>query len=255
MQLSREITTNTFTLKDPDRMKSQILMIALLALMAVPAAAQKRPKLASQMDSVSYIIGWDLGSRIKADSLGINPEIILAGLKEGMAGREVLTAEQRESVMSQFREAIQARQAASLAATERKNLDAGAKFLEANGKRPGVVTLPSGLQYEVIKEGTGAKPAATDKVTVHYTGTLIDGKVFDSSINRGPATFGVNEVIKGWTEALQLMPEGSKWKLYIPSDLAYGPQGRGEIIGANAVLVFEVELLKIGGSSSSSGGE
>ena len=99
MQLSREITTNTFTLKDPDRMKSQILMIALLALMAVPAAAQKRPKLASQMDSVSYIIGWDLGSRIKADSLGINPEIILAGLKEGMAGREVLTAEQRESVM------------------------------------------------------------------------------------------------------------------------------------------------------------
>ncbi len=235
-------------------MKSQILMITLLALMAVPAVAQKRPKLASQMDSVSYIVGWDLGSRINADSLGLNPDIILAGLKEGIGGREVLTAEQRESVMTLFREAIQQRQAASLAASEKKNLEAGAKFLAENGKRAGVVTLPSGLQYEVITTGTGAKPVATDKVTVHYTGTLIDGTVFDSSIKRGPATFGVNEVIKGWTEGLQLMPEGSKWKFYIPSDLAYGPQGRGDIIGANAVLVFEVELLKIGGGSSGGDG-
>lgn len=126
------------------------------------------------------------------------------------------------------------------------NLKAGQEFLAINKNRPGVVTLPSGLQYEIIKEGTGKIPTATDQVKCHYHGTLIDGTVFDSSVQRGtPATFGVNQVIKGWVEALQLMPVGSKWKLFIPSDLAYGKQGAGQSIEPNSTLVFEVEVLDI----------
>ena len=126
------------------------------------------------------------------------------------------------------------------------NLKAGQEFLAINKNRPGVVTLPSGLQYEIIKEGNGKIPAATDQVKCHYHGTLIDGTVFDSSVQRGtPATFGVNQVIKGWVEALQLMPVGSKWKLFIPSDLAYGAQGAGQSIEPNSTLVFEVEVLDI----------
>ena len=126
------------------------------------------------------------------------------------------------------------------------NKQAGKEFLAENAKRSGVVVLPSGLQYEVLAEGKGRKPKATDKVQCHYHGTLIDGQVFDSSIQRGtPAVFGVNQVIPGWVEALQLMPEGSRWKLYIPSDLAYGEQGAGGSIPANATLIFEVELIKI----------
>ena len=126
------------------------------------------------------------------------------------------------------------------------NIKAGEEFLAINGKRPGVVTLPSGLQYEILKEGNGAKPKATDQVKCHYHGTLIDGTVFDSSVERGqPATFGVNQVIPGWVEALQLMPVGSKWKLFIPSNLAYGPAGAGQTIEPNSTLVFEVEILDI----------
>lgn len=126
------------------------------------------------------------------------------------------------------------------------NLKAGQEFLEINKKRPGVVTLPSGLQYEIIKEGNGKKPLATDQVKCHYHGTLIDGTVFDSSVQRGtPATFGVNQVIQGWVEALQLMPVGSKWKLFIPSDLAYGKSGAGQSIEPNSTLIFEVEVLEI----------
>ncbi len=127
-----------------------------------------------------------------------------------------------------------------------ENLKIGREFLEENKKKEGVVALPSGLQYEILKEGTGPKPKATDKVKCHYHGTLINGKVFDSSVERGqPAVFGVNQVIKGWVEALQLMPVGSKWRLYIPSELAYGSQGAGSSIEPNSALIFDVELLGI----------
>lgn len=126
------------------------------------------------------------------------------------------------------------------------NLKAGEEFLAINKNRPGVVTLPSGLQYEILKEGNGSKPKATDQVKCHYHGTLIDGTVFDSSVERGqPATFGVNQVIPGWVEALQLMPVGSKWKLFIPSNLAYGKAGAGQSIEPNSTLIFEVEILDI----------
>ena len=125
-------------------------------------------------------------------------------------------------------------------------IEQGQAFLEENKKGPGVVVLPSGLQYEIIKEGTGKKPKATDQVRCHYEGTLIDGTLFDSSIQRGePAVFGVNQVIPGWVEALQLMPEGSKWKLYIPSELGYGARGAGEMIPPHSTLIFEVELLEV----------
>ena len=129
---------------------------------------------------------------------------------------------------------------------DRKNIEKGKSFLKENAKRPGVVTLPSGLQYEVITEGNGKKPSATDRVKCHYEGTLIDGTLFDSSIKRGePAIFGVNQVIKGWVEALQLMTEGAKWKLFIPSELAYGAQQAGEMIPPHSTLIFEVELIEV----------
>ena len=128
----------------------------------------------------------------------------------------------------------------------RSAIEQGKAFIEENKKRPGIVTLPSGLQYEVINEGTGKKPKATDQVRCHYEGTLVDGTLFDSSIQRGePAVFGVNQVIPGWVEALQLMSEGAKWKLYIPSDLGYGARGAGEMIPPHSTLVFEVELLEV----------
>ena len=194
------------------------------------------------MDKFSYAIGLGIGQNLLSmGAKGIAVDDFAQAIKDVLEGNQTAIShtEARDIVNKYFAELEEKMNAA--------NIEAGKKFLEENKKREGVVTLPSGLQYEVITEGNvGRYAKATDQVQCHYEGTLIDGTLFDSSIKRGqPATFGVNQVIPGWVEALQLMPEGAKWKLYIPSDLAYGAQGAGEMIPPNSTLVFEVELQKI----------
>ena len=194
------------------------------------------------MDKFSYAIGLGIGQNLLSmGAKGIAVDDFAQAIKDVLEGNQTAIShtEARDIVNKYFAELEEKMNAA--------NIEAGKKFLEENKKREGVVTLPSGLQYEVITEGNvGRYAKATDQVQCHYEGTLIDGTLFDSSIKRGqPATFGVNQVIPGWVEALQLMPEGSRWKLYIPADLAYGEQGAGGSIPANATLIFEVELIKI----------
>ena len=198
-------------------------------------------KLSTQLDSVSYSMGMSIGSNIKTQGVdSVNYEAFVKGLQNAISGGDTLiTMEQSNNLLSSYFNNLQQKKM-------QKNVEAGKKFLEENKTKEGVVTLPSGLQYKIIKAGTGPKPTANDKVKTHYHGTLIDGTVFDSSVQRGePISFPVNGVIKGWTEALQLMPVGSKWMLYIPSDLAYGDRGAGQQIGPNSTLIFEVELLEI----------
>ena len=194
------------------------------------------------MDKFSYAIGLGIGQNLSSmGAKGIEVDDFAQAIKDVLEGNKtaISHAEARDIVNKYFAELEEKMNAASI--------EQGKKYLEENKKRPGVVTLPSGLQYEVINEGNAGKHAtATDQVKCHYEGTLIDGTLFDSSIKRGqPAVFGVNQVIPGWVEALQLMPEGAKWKLYIPSDLAYGAQGAGEMIPPHSTLIFEVELLEI----------
>ena len=194
------------------------------------------------MDNFIYAIGLGIGQNLLSmGAKGIAVDDFAQAIKDVLEGNQTAIShtEARDIVNKYFAELEEKMNAA--------NIEAGKKFLEENKKREGVVTLPSGLQYEIITEGNvGRYAKATDQVQCHYEGTLIDGTLFDSSIQRGqPATFGVNQVIPGWVEALQLMPEGAKWKLYIPSDLAYGAQGAGEMIPPHSTLVFEVELQKI----------
>ncbi|WP_395749289.1 FKBP-type peptidyl-prolyl cis-trans isomerase [Prosthecobacter sp.] len=205
---------------------------------AAPAAAGPVP-----MDKVSYFIGLNIGENFKKQNVAIDVVALSEAIKSVMAGEKPkYTPAELEAAMQAFEASMQAKAAERV----KEAKAAGEKFLADNGKRKGVTTTASGLQYEVLKAGDGPKPVATDKVNVHYHGTLLDGKVFDSSVERGmPITFGVQEVIKGWTEALQLMPVGSKWKIFIPSQLAYGENGAGGDIGPNETLVFEVELLGI----------
>jgi len=192
------------------------------------------------MDSISYSFGVLLANNLKSQGLEQLDAMQLAkGLNDALQGVASIDINTASQLVQQHMEGLAKKQYEPVIAT-------GKKFLDENCKRHGVVTLPSGLQYEVLQEGTGAKPSASDRVTVHYTGTLLDGTVFDSSVSRGePATFGVTQVIQGWVEALQLMPVGSKWKLFIPHNLAYGERGAGGDIGPYSTLIFEVELLDI----------
>lgn len=210
--------------------------------------------LTSQEDKVSYILGLNIGGQFKANEIQLEEKSFLAGVKAAISDAEpAMSQEDIQATMTAFQqemiakhEEAEKKREAEAEAVGKKNQEEGAKFLAENGKRDGVKTTSSGLQYEIVEEGKGAKPTADDTVTVHYKGTLIDGTEFDSSFKRNePATFAVNAVIPGWVEALQLMSEGSKYKLYIPSDLAYGPGGTGGEIGPNATLIFEVELIKV----------
>ncbi|MGB0167079.1 MAG: FKBP-type peptidyl-prolyl cis-trans isomerase [Luteibaculum sp.] len=192
-------------------------------------------------EKFSYSLGMDIGQNVKDsefDSLQV--ELLLNGIRDVInEGEPKFTLEESQQFVRDYLTKLQDQKSQA-------NLDKGEQYLAENAKREGVVTLESGLQYEIMKEGNGPKPSATDQVKTHYHGTLIDGTVFDSSVDRGePATFPVNRVIPGWTEALQLMPVGSKWKLYIPSELAYGERGTRGAIGPNETLIFEVELLEI----------
>lgn len=196
----------------------------------------------TDLDKASYSLGMNIGTSLKGEGVSeINVEMFAKGLTDMMNGNSL------ELSVQEAYESIQQFLAMANAKKFEKNITEGKKFLEENAKRPEVVTLPSGLQYEILKEGNGPKPKATDTVTTHYHGTLIDGTVFDSSVVRNePASFPVNGVIQGWVEALQLMPVGSKWKLFIPSDLAYGANPHpGGPIEPHMALIFEVELLAI----------
>ncbi|RJR16931.1 MAG: FKBP-type peptidyl-prolyl cis-trans isomerase [Nitrospiraceae bacterium] len=224
-------------------------LVAALGIMLLAnfAYAEESMVLKTEKDKISYGIGMDIGENMKRQSIDIDPDKLAQGIKDVFAGKELLlTEEDFRNTMENFRKDMMAKQQMHMQEISEKNRKDGEAFLAENKKKEGVTTLPSGLQYKVISEGTGALPEATDTVTVHYRGTLIDGTEFDSSFSRGePATFPVNGVIPGWTEALQLMKAGSKWQLFIPSNLAYGERGAGGRIGPNSALVFDVELLSI----------
>jgi len=194
-------------------------------------------------EKISYIIGRDMASNLKKQGIDIEAEPFIKGMKEVLGGQpSSLSQEEVQQAMTALQQEMSQKQNASGA----ENKEAGEAFLAENKTKEGVKTLPSGLQYQVLQEGTGKSPSAADTVTTHYNGTLIDGTVFDSSYSRNePATFPVNGVIAGWTEALQLMKEGAKWRLFIPSNLAYGSQGAGDAIGPNSTLIFDVELLRV----------
>src|SRR4026209_2567288 len=227
----------------------RFIVIVSASLLAFPLFGQEKspqPKdqkgsvqLKDQKEKVSYSIGMQIGFNLGRQKVDINPDILAAGIKDAIAGKPQLTTDQVKDIMAQFEKDMEQKQKQ----LGEKNKTEGDKYLEDNKKKPGVKTTASGLQYKVEKEGTGAQPKATDMVTVNYRGTLIDGTEFDSSYKRGqPATFPVNGVIKGWTEALQLMKVGSKYQLFIPSDLAYGERSVSPDLAANSTLIFEVEL-------------
>jgi FKBP-type peptidyl-prolyl cis-trans isomerase FklB len=198
-------------------------------------------KLTSESELVSYSLGLNIGASLASQGFeNLDTQLIAHALEDILKGNPTLVdPNDANKILNEYFQKAQERKHA-------KNIEEGTAFLNANKLKDGVITLPSGLQYLVIKEGNGNKPSAHDQVTTHYHGTLIDGRVFDSSVERGqPATFPVNGVIQGWVEALQLMPLGSKWKLFVPSNLAYGARGAGELIGPHTTLIFEVELLKI----------
>jgi FKBP-type peptidyl-prolyl cis-trans isomerase FklB len=224
-----------------------------------PAAPSTTPKtgtaaktgaplvLKTQKDKVSYAIGLNIGKSFRKDSVDVNSLIFARGVKDAITGaKPLLTDEELKTALTELQAELKKHQDDAARVAGETNQKAGETFLAENKTKDGVVALPSGLQYKIITAGTGPKPAETDSVVCNYRGTLLDGTEFDSSYKRGqPATFPVNSVIKGWTEALQLMPAGSKWQLFVPADLAYGARGAGGEIGPNATLVFEVELISI----------
>jgi len=203
--------------------------------------------LKTQKEKFSYALGMNLGMSLKKQSVEVDPVILSQGLKAALAGgKALLSPEEAQATLMEVQNDLRKKQQEKMQVAGEANKKDGAAFLASNKTKEGVVTLPSGMQYKILKEGTGVKPTATDSVVCNYRGTLINGTEFDSSYKRGqPATFPVVGVIKGWTEALQLMPVGSKWQLFIPSELAYGERGAGGDIGPNATLIFEVELMSI----------
>ncbi len=232
-------------------------LVALLAISACeqPASADAQTTEATTVTAVnmedeaqktSYALGADIGNKFNAQEIEVDMDAMIAGLRDGYVGDMKMTEEEIGTTLRAFGAAQREAQMARRASAGEANEAEGAAFLATNAERTEVSVTESGLQYEVLTEGDGATPSATDRVTVHYKGMLIDGTEFDSSYGRGePTSFRVNGVIGGWTEALQIMQVGDKYKLFIPGDLAYGPRGSGDKIGPNAVLVFEVELLAV----------
>jgi FKBP-type peptidyl-prolyl cis-trans isomerase len=219
-----------------------VVVLAAAGFAAFRLAAQQAPALESQQQRVSYAIGLNLGRSLAAQKVKTDFDSLTRGIRDGLAGTSAMDDQQIQQTMQELEQDMRSQRTAA----GEKHQAEGAKFLAENEKKPGIQKTASGLQYQIVTAGDGPKPKATDKVKVHYRGTLIDGTEFDSSYSRDePAVFPANRVIPGWTEALQMMPVGSKWKLFIPSALAYGAQGAGAAIPPNATLIFEVELLGI----------
>jgi FKBP-type peptidyl-prolyl cis-trans isomerase FklB len=238
---------------------------------APPAGGQKtppaktgqatRPRIQSVLvlktpkDKLSYALGMNLGNNLHKETVDIDAAIVLRGLKDALAaGKTLLTEDEARAAPTQLQTEVRGKQQEKMKVAGEMNKKEGVEFLAANKSKEGVVILPSGLQYKILTAGTGPKPTASDTVVCNYRGTLISGAEFDSSYKRGqPASFPVNGVIKGWTEALQLMPVGSKWQLFVPSEMGYGDRGAGADIGPGATLIFEVELLSIQGKDKPEG--
>lgn len=209
--------------------------------------AQEKPELKDQKDRESYSLGYQFGKYLKLQGVGINIDVYTSAIKDALGGKEsLMSKDEIQTTIKGVEQRVQAERQKESKEKAARNLAEGKAYLAENQKKEGVKILPGGLQYKVLKPGSGKTPKATDTVTVNYKGTLLDGTEFDSSYKRGePATFPVNGVIKGWTEALQLMKEGSKWQLFIPPDLAYGERAVGRTILPNSTLIFEVELIGI----------
>ena len=228
----------------------QILIIAISLLLAVIGCSQTSSDtnlpISSSVDSVSYSIGQDIGKNFKKQDIEIDPKIMLQGIVDAMADTSMLTDDEIQKVMMNFQVAMREKQQNKMKEASEKNKAEAEAFFAENKNKEGVITLDSGLQYKVLKSGDGKSPKLSSSVEAHYAGRLIDGTEFDSSYKRGkPQAFKVTGVIKGWTEILQLMKEGDKWEVYIPSDLAYGERGSGPTIGPNAALIFEMELISV----------
>lgn len=229
-------------------MKSIIASVIVLSFILTVSGEDKPAPFKDQKDKFSYAVGLNIGMNFKRQNVDVNPDIIVSGLKDGIAGKPQMNTDQIRETMMAFEKDMQQKQAEA----GKKNQADSEKFMADNKKKDGVKTTASGLQYKVIKEGNGAQPKSTDTVTVNYRGTLVDGTEFDSSYKRGqPATFPVGGVIKGWTEALEMMKAGSKYQLFIPPDLAYGEHSPSPTIPPNSALIFEVELISVQSGASS----
>jgi FKBP-type peptidyl-prolyl cis-trans isomerase FklB len=228
-------------------MSGKWLVFLAVGFLAANVCADETPALKTQKEKVSYSVGVDVAKSLAKMGMDLDLDVFIRGLKDGFSGKKLLmTDDEMHATMNAFQNDLLKNQSQGKQTAAEENKKAGEAFLAENKKKEGVVTLPSGLQYKILKAGKGKKPTDADKVECHYRGTLIDGTEFDSSYRRGkPATFPVAGVIAGWTEALKLMPVGSKWQLFVPSQLAYKERGAGADIGPNATLIFEVELLGI----------
>jgi FKBP-type peptidyl-prolyl cis-trans isomerase FklB len=228
-------------------MKKALLALACLGLLAPTACAQEKPPVQSEQHKISYSLGYNIGRDFSQKKLDIDLDVLMRGMKDALSGSTTaLSEDEMRQAMMDLQKNMMAQQQQQVQQLAKTNEQAGKAFLAENRQKEGVKTTMSGLQYKVISKGTGKKPGPDDKVTVHYRGRLLDGTEFDSSYKRDkPATFPVGGVIPGWTEGLQLMKEGAKWQLFIPPNLAYGEKGAGPMIGPNATLVFEVELISI----------
>lgn len=240
---------------------NKLAILGAVSLLSIQAVAATSPEttgsagsttLNTDIQKLSYTIGYEMGANFKSQSISVDSTTLTKGLTDGLGGNKpLLDKSARRNTIIAFQKEVMAKQQAAMKKIASQNSQSGAAFLATNAKKPGVKTLPDGLQYKILKASTGAKPTLDDTVTVNYQGSFVNGKVFDSSYKRGtPTSFPLTQVIKGWQEALTMMPTGSTWEIYVPAKLAYGERGMGRVIAPNATLVFKIELISIKKKSS-----